>query len=61
MIDLQLDDNEAEALRGVLESTLKNLSYEIADTDTSSFRDQLKERREVLTAILTKLGGSSGT
>jgi len=56
MIQLDLTDDEAALLKEFLESTLKNLSYEIADTDTSEFRDQLKARRDALTRISQALG-----
>jgi len=52
---LELSDKQQEVLVNLLESVLGDLSYEIADTDTSSFKDQLKERREELRAIAAKL------
>jgi hypothetical protein len=55
MPNLTLTDEEAEALATVLEGTLSDLSYEIADTDRVEFRDQLKGRREVLNKILAQL------
>lgn len=56
MIHLDLTDEEAETLREFIESALKNLSYEIADTDTASFRDQLKRKRDVLAKLDQALG-----
>ena len=58
MIHLELKDDEAALLKETLDSALKNLSYEIADTDTSDFRDQLKARREVLARISEALGAA---
>ena len=55
MPSLTLTDEEAEALVMLLEGNLGDLSYEIADTDRVEFRDQLKERREVLNNILDQL------
>jgi len=52
---LDLDQHEADLLRDVLMSTLRELSYEIADTDLSSFKDELKARRAVLEGVLGHL------
>jgi hypothetical protein len=51
MPQLNLEDNEAEALVDLLESKLRDLSYEISDTDTRAFKDQLKARRDTLKRI----------
>jgi len=48
MIKLELTEVEAELLKEVLQQVLKDLSYEIADTDSQDFRDQLKFRRDAL-------------
>ena len=52
---LQLDDNERAMLLELLEASLGNLSYEIFDTDRSNFKDQLRERRDVLQTIALRL------
>ena len=52
---LQVDDNERAMLLELLEASLGNLSYEIADTDRSNFKDQLRERRDVLQTIALRL------
>lgn len=51
MIHLDLTDAEADILKEALQSMLKNLSYEIADTDSKDFRDGLKARRDVLVKV----------
>jgi hypothetical protein len=51
MIHLDLTEAEADILEEALQSMLKNLSYEIADTDSKDFRDGLKARRDVLVKV----------
>ncbi len=51
MIHLELTESEATILKEAIQSLLKNLSYEIADTDSKDFRDALKERRDVLAKV----------
>ncbi len=54
---MTLDQDEALLLREVLDGTLRDLRYEIADTDNMSYRRGLRERQEHLKALLEKLGG----
>ena len=51
MPQLTLEDNEAEILVDLLDSKLRDLSYEISDTDTRAFKDRLKARRDALKRI----------
>lgn len=55
MIHLDLDDQEREILDETLKSYLSDLSYEIADTDSQDYREQLKARRVVLEKIKAAL------
>ena len=55
MPQLTLEDVEVEALVDLLDGKLRDLSYEIADTDTADFRNQLKSRRDLLNKILENL------
>ncbi len=55
MIHLDLTSEEQEVLRNTLESYLSDLRYEIADTDTLEFREQLKAKKAVLEKILAAL------
>jgi predicted transcriptional regulator len=48
---LELSDKQQEYLTEVLESVLGNLSYEISNTDLSSYKDLLKEKRDELKTI----------
>ena len=54
---IDLDDEQAEILRTVLDTALRELSYEIASADLPSFRLMLRRRREELRPILDALGG----
>ena len=51
MAHLDLDDQERQILYEALQTYLSNLSYQIADTDSQDFRDQLKTKRAVLEKI----------
>jgi inorganic pyrophosphatase len=54
---LDLDDSRTELLREILDSTYRDLKYEIADTDNSTFRSQLVERRRLIESLLDDVGG----
>jgi hypothetical protein len=55
-MQLDLSDDDAGLLREILQSAVGDLSPEIADTDNPTYRRDLKERRERLRAMLSKLG-----
>lgn len=55
MAHLSLDAEAAATLAEALQSYLSDLHTEISHTDTESFRDQLKRRREVLNGIVAQL------
>jgi len=55
-ITLELDDKQQEILKEILDNTVGDMRYEIADTDNSVFKDNLKERRDAVVVILEKLG-----
>ena len=48
---LQLSDDQARELDALLESTLGDLSYEIAASDNPRFRSALTERRRLLLGL----------
>ncbi len=54
---VDLDDKQVELLRVLLDTTLRDLNYEIADTDLPAYREMLRERREALRRILEIVGG----
>jgi len=58
-INIELSDADVQLLREVLESTVSDLSPEIADTDNPTFRRELTARREQLRSILQRLPGSA--
>jgi hypothetical protein len=55
MNSLELSKEETDALIDVLESYLSDLRMEMADTDSSFFRDELRTKKEVLDNILDRL------
>ncbi|MFZ0488178.1 MAG: hypothetical protein WAL83_14370 [Arenicellales bacterium] len=55
MTELTLSSEERDALIVLLEGHLPDMSYEIADTDRSTYRDQIKARRDLLKKILDDL------
>jgi hypothetical protein len=52
MIHIDLDTIERNILMETLASYLSDLSVEIADTDSSEFRSELKAKRDILKKIL---------
>ena len=56
-MQLELTDGDAELLREVLDSVVRDLRSEIADTDNPDYRRGLIVRRDRLRALLDKVGG----
>jgi hypothetical protein len=54
-MQLELSDDEAEALRRALLEILGELSSEIADTDNATYRKGLSAYRETLRSIQSRL------
>jgi hypothetical protein len=50
-----LDTTQAEVLRELLESSLKQLQTETAHADSREFRDMLHRRERVVEQLLSKL------
>jgi hypothetical protein len=48
---------QIELLRAVLDAALRDLRYEIADTDLPADRRMLRERRTTLEEMLERVGG----
>lgn len=59
-MNLTLADEDVALLRQILDEVLRDLSYEIADTDNSKFRGRLRTRRERIEAIHRQVGGTTG-
>ena len=55
MAILELSSEEGEKLARVLKFYLSNLRMEIADTDSSFFKADLKNEKELLNGILERL------
>lgn len=60
MPDVSLTDDEVALLAELLDQTLADMRYEIADTDNSRFRDEMRERYARIEAIAAKLGRPAG-
>ncbi len=58
MINLSLEENQLRMLIDILERTVADLGYEIGNTATYDYRQQLKERRIELNRILEILQAS---
>lgn len=56
-MELTLTEDEATALRDLLDGSLGDLSSEIADTDNPGYRVGLKTRRVHLQAVRAQLAG----
>jgi hypothetical protein len=54
--NLELEPEELEVVRDVLNSAITDLSPEIAGTDNFEYREGLKARREVLRGVVARLG-----
>ena len=52
---IELDEEQCSELQGLLESSLGDLSTEIAGTDNAEYREGLRERRRVLESVLYQL------
>ena len=57
MLNLDLSASEQAILREVLETAVSEMGTEIAGTDSKDYRDDLKDRREVLHKVIAALGG----
>ena len=54
---IELDESQAELLREVLDSAFRDLRYEVADTDNTTYKEKLRAREAMLGSILSKVGG----
>ena len=56
MVKLELDAEDAKLLREVLTSTLSELGYEIANTDSHDFREKLRAKQSLVQRLVDELG-----
>ena len=61
MIHLTLTLDERDLLVETLESYISNLRYEIANTDSMDFRENLKAKEVMLKTVVSSLKHASGT
>ncbi len=54
---LDLDSAQVDLLREVLNSTYRDLRYEIANTNNSEFKAMLRRREQAMHTLLTLVGG----
>jgi len=57
LMHLDLDTTQTELLRDVLDSTFRDLRYEIANTNNSEFKAMLRRREARLHTLLEMVGG----
>jgi hypothetical protein len=55
MPSIELSNDEAQVLRGVLEGYLRDASGEISNTEKYELRENLKQQREVIRKIVGSL------
>jgi len=55
MVHLDLSDEEASVLHAALESYLSDLRYEIGNTDSLDYRNDLKAKKAVLRKVADAL------
>jgi hypothetical protein len=56
-MNIELTEPQRAELQELLRGSLADLSSEIADTDNPSYRNGLRERREMLQSVLSLLDG----
>lgn len=56
-MQIELNDQDAQLLREVLDLVVRDLSPEIAHTDNARYRRALIDRRGHIAAILDSIGG----
>ncbi len=56
-VDLHIDDDHVALLRDVLDAALRDVRFEIADTDNAHYKQQLRGRESQLRVLLEPLGG----
>jgi hypothetical protein len=57
-MQLELDDEQAETLRQILESARDTLQQETFHTDARAFRDKLHTRQQILEGLLARLASA---
>ncbi|HEY7472465.1 MAG TPA: hypothetical protein VIE68_08975 [Gemmatimonadota bacterium] len=55
-MEIELDDEERQILRTILDSELADLRMEMSDTERKDFRDRLARRKAVIEKVIAALG-----
>ncbi len=56
-MELVLSPEQQALLREVLDDAFRELRYEIADTDLSTYKAELRQRAALLASVLDLVGG----
>lgn len=57
MITLDISEKDKKLLIEILESSFSEIRMEISNTDNSSYKDQLKKKRNAINKILKTMRG----
>ena len=60
-MDIELTQEESEAVQKALRSYLSELRMEITDTDNPEYKRELRDERSNLESAVVKLGGGSAS
>jgi len=60
MVQIELNPDEAQVLKMVLENYLSDLRMEIANTDSMDFREKLKARKMILRKVVALINAGRG-
>lgn len=52
---IELTDDQLQILAEMIKNVLGDMSYEIADTDNSEYKAELKQRRDALKALAEQI------
>ena len=55
MVRIEVTEEELSLLASILERYLGDMSYEIADTDSSSFKEGLRHERDQIVDLLERV------
>jgi hypothetical protein len=55
MVRIEITEEELSLLTGILERYLGDMSYEIADTDSSTFKEGLRHERDQIADLLARV------
>ena len=55
MVRIEVTEEELSLLASILERYLGDMSYEIADTDSSSFKEGLRQERDQIADLLARV------